>query len=177
MPITVVIESHWNGDDYGEAATPEDVGELQDQITSMKKQIAARVTEATLNNKVTIVDEKVTKLKEHVQTLKGEIVSALQDGMWKQLFSQEIESALLELENRFSELNRLLDEKMMELPRLEAIEADINAIFLVQGEKMRSIIAQEGRTVCEQIRQQERQSEFLAVLSEEAQNITWEVNP
>lgn len=174
MPIDVVIESHWNGDDYGEAASPDDIEQLQDQITAIKKQIASRVTEATLNSKVSTVDEKITKMQESIKALKTEIVSALQDGKWKKSFSQDIENALAELENRFSELNGLLDEKMMEIPRIDSIETNINAIFLAQGDKIKNIIISEGKAACEQIRQQARQSDLLSSLSEEAQNITWE---
>lgn len=163
-------------DDY-EAASTEDVEELQDQINAMKKQIANRITEATLNNKVSIVDEKITTMKESIKTLKSEIVSTLQNGMWKQSFSQEIEKAMNDLETRFSELNKLLDEKMMELPRLDAIEANINSVFLAQGDKIKNIIVSEGKSVCEQIQQQVRQSDLLSILNEEARNITWEDKP
>ena len=164
----------WKGDVKFEVASPEDLDELQGQITAMKKQIAARVTESTLNSKVSIVDEKITKMKGSIQSLKNEIVSSLQNGMWKKTFSQEIENALNELENRFSELNKLLDEKMTEIPRIEAIEANINAIFLAQSEKMKSIISEEGKSVCKQIQQEIMQSDLLSVLSEEAKKITWE---
>ena len=177
MPITVVTESHLTGDDYEDVPSMEDFEELRDQINAMKKQIANRITEATLNNKVSSVDEKITTMKESIKTLKNEIVSALQNGMWKQSFTQEIEKAMNDLETRFSELNKLLDEKMMELPRLDAIEANINAVFLAQGDKIKNIIVSEGKSVYEQIQQQVRQSDLLSILNEEARNITWEDKP
>ena len=164
----------WKGDVKFTVASPEDLKELQDQISAMKNQIAARVTESTLNSKVSIVNEKITKMQESIKSLKDEIISALQDGKWKKSFSQEIENALAELEDRFSELNKLLDEKMMEIPRIDSIETNINAIFLAQGDKIKNIIISEGKAACEQIRQQARQSNLLSNLSDEAQNIKWE---
>jgi len=177
MSIRVVTESHMTGDDYGYAASPEDIVVLQAQINVMKQKIADRITEDTLNNKVSIVDDKITNLRESLKTLKNDIISILEKGMWKQTFSGEIEKALTNLESRFSEMNSLLDEKMMELPRLDAIESNINAVFLAQGDKIKSIIINEGKSVCEQIHQQARQSDLLSALNKEAQSITWENKP
>lgn len=178
MPITVVTEAPFVGsNEYEDVPSMEDFEDLQKQIKALKQQIANRITEATLNNKVSIVDEKLTTMRESIKTLKNEIVSTLQNGMWKQSFSQEIEKAMNDLEIRFSELNKLLDEKMMELPRLDAIESNINAVFLAQGDKIKSIIINEGKSVCEQIHQQARQSDLLSALNKEAQSITWENKP
>lgn len=177
MPITVVTESHLKGDEYEDVPSLEDFKDLQKQINVLKQQIANRITNATLNNKVSIVDEKITTMKESIKTLKNEIISSLQNGMWKQSFTQEIEKAMNDLETRFSELNKLLDEKMMELPRLDAIEANINAVFLAQGDKIKNIIISEGKSVCERIQQQAKQTDLLSILDEEARNITWEDKP
>ena len=175
--IKAYDRDQWKGDVIFEVPSMEEFAELKTQINALKKQISNRITEATLNNKVSIVDEKITTMKESIKTLKNEIVSSLQNGMWKQSFTQEIEKAMNDLENRFSELNKLLDEKMMELPRLDAIEANINAVFLTQGDKIKNIIINEGKSVCEQIQQQTKQRDLLSILDEEAQSITWENKP
>lgn len=176
MSIKVVIAAHPFEDDFGVAASPEDIETLEKQIKTLKESISLRVTEAVLDTKMDTVNTKIKKISEVIQTLKKELITTLENGQWKTSFSGKVETAIALLEQRYNDLNATLDKKMEKIPRLEAIETDINAIFIAQGEVIKKIISSEGERVRNDLETLARREDLLAILKKEAQNITWETN-
>ena len=146
--------------------------DLLTRINAMESQISVLDTEVTSNSKIS--DEKVTKLKEQIQTLKNEIVSALQDGEWKKTFTGEIADSLQAIEKRYKEINAALDAKMVKLVEAGAIEEKVVAIFLAQESKIREIIQQEGKKVKSDLDDKLRNADILDMIRKESQTITWE---
>lgn len=176
MPITVVINAHAFKDEYGIAASPEDIDRLKEQINAIKKSLSLRVSEETFNANIDTIDAKIRKVSETIQNLKSELLYIIEDGEWKKAFSNNVESAIIQLEKRYNDLNIALGKKMERLPQLEAIETNINAIFAAYGEIIKKIIASEGERVRKEWDEKSNRENLLSVLREEAHNISWEIN-
>ena len=146
---------------------------LEDKLSSLKKSIALRITETVLNNKIGSLDKKIQKTRDVFEAFKGELREALLNGDWKKAFVGDVEAALRCLEQRHLELNEVLDKKMMMIPQTDAIEENINAIFLKQEDKIRSVIRSTGEQIKKEITKEAEQLDFLSRLNSEAQNITW----
>ena len=177
MSITVVTAVHGllTRGDYDEAASPEDIEDLEDKIAALRKSISGCATESALKSRVDGIKREFEKIDKRISAFAEQMASTLTEGQWKKTFAGEIADSLQAIEKRYKEINAALDAKMVKLVEAGAIEERVVAIFLAQESKIREIIQQEGKKVKSDLDDKLRNADILDMIRKESQTITWEI--
>ena len=172
MSLRVVTAVHGlTSEDYDDAASPADITKLQAQIDSLWENL---VTDAKFKSEIASLDDKIAKNAKNFENMKQKLLAALSNGEWKKCFAEDIQKALADINQRYSEINAELDKKMSQLAQAGIIEEKILQIFIEQEEKFRTIIRESGKQLKAEFDKKMEENRIIDILKIESQTITWE---
>ena len=164
----------WKGDKEFTVPSWKEFTGVKDQIASIRKDLENLVADAQLEGEIKLLNGKIEKNAKDFESMKQKLLAALLAGEWKKCFSEDIQKALADINQRYSEINAELDKKMSQLAQAGAIEEKMLKIFIEQEERFRTVIRESGKQLKSELDKKMESSDIIELLKVESQTITWE---
>lgn len=191
MSRLVVSESHLTADEKCEVPDMEDFAHLRSKISFVETLMSERTD--LLSNEAKKLQEEIKKSAQRLE----ELAKELKTPQWKEKFKTDLATAFDQFSQKYDQIHRGLDQRMEKLPRLDALDKHIEAVFVhnadtlkkglkefgrdfheqISGEKEQALqaLAHEQRHLLEELSEQAAaQLKIFAVLKEAATHIAWD---